>query len=168
MVEPAVENLPDEAEMVALLKAINWKILILLLILAAGIGVFLAFGPPQLMARTETVLFCSSCHVMESQFEAWFNVGAHRTIRCVDCHLPHENLPSYYVWKSIDGMKDVVVFYSGRTPENITLSERGRRFVQINCIRCHSERVARIDQQRECWDCHRFLQHSQAGVHLTN
>ncbi|MCU0584673.1 MAG: NapC/NirT family cytochrome c [Desulfobacterales bacterium] len=152
----------------ALLKRINWKVWALLLVAGGAAGGFLAFGPPQLMARTETALFCGSCHVMQSQFEAWFNVGAHRTIRCVDCHLPHENLPSYYVWKSIDGMKDVIVFYSGQTPETITLSERGRRFVQANCIRCHSERVAKVDQTRECWDCHRFLQHHIAGARLTD
>jgi cytochrome c nitrite reductase small subunit len=146
----------------------GWKVLALLVILGGGAGLFLAFGPPQLMAKTETAQFCASCHVMESQYEAWFNVGAHRTIRCVDCHLPHENLPAYYVWKSIDGMKDVVVFYSGQVPETITLSDRGRGVVQRNCIRCHTERVAMIDQERECWDCHRFLQHSLAGVRLTN
>jgi cytochrome c nitrite reductase small subunit len=151
-----------------LLKKIKWKIAVPVLVLAGAAAGFLAFGPPQLMAKTETALFCASCHAMESQFEAWFNVGAHRSIRCVDCHLPHQNLPAYYVWKSIDGMKDVVVFYSGRTPENITLSDRGRRFVQANCIRCHSERVAMINQERDCWECHRFLQHSLAGVRLTN
>ncbi|RJR17997.1 MAG: cytochrome c nitrite reductase small subunit [Desulfobacteraceae bacterium] len=151
-----------------LLKKINWKIAVTLIVLAGAGAGFLAFGPPQLMARTETTLFCSSCHAMQSQFEAWFNVGAHRSIRCVDCHLPHENLPVYYVWKSIDGMKDVVVFYSGQTPENIVLSDRGKRFVQANCIRCHSERVAMINQERECWACHRFLQHRLAGVRLTN
>ncbi|MEJ5358954.1 MAG: cytochrome c nitrite reductase small subunit [Desulfobacterales bacterium] len=144
-----------------------WKPAFLLAV-SAGVGLFLAFGPPRLMARTETPLFCGSCHVMESQFEAWFNVGAHRTIRCVDCHLPHETLPMYYLWKSLDGLKDVVVFYSGRTPETIRLSERGRRFVQTNCIRCHGERVARIDRSRDCWECHRFLQHHLAGVRLTN
>jgi len=147
---------------------LNWKVLLLLVLVGGGLGGFLAFGPPQIMAKTEATLFCASCHVMQSQHEAWFNVGAHRTILCVDCHLPHQNLPVYYVWKSIDGMKDAAVFYSGRTPETITLSERGRQFVQTNCIRCHSERVANIDQARECWDCHRFLQHNLAGVRLTN
>lgn len=145
----------------------RWKTLALLILLVGCAGVFFVFGPPQLIAKTETPLFCSSCHVMESQFEAWFNVGAHRTIRCVDCHLPHENMPAYYVWKSIDGMKDVILFYSGKTPETITISERGRKFVQSNCIRCHSERVAMINQERDCWDCHRFLQHLLAGSRLT-
>ena len=151
-----------------LLKKIKWKIAVPVLVLAGAAAGFLAFGPPQLMAKTETALFCASCHAMESQFEAWFNVGAHRSIRCVDCHLPHQNLPVYYVWKSIDGMKDTAVFYSGQTPETITLSERGRQFVQTNCIRCHEARVEMIDQQRRCWDCHRFLQHKLAGVRMTN
>jgi cytochrome c nitrite reductase small subunit len=149
-----------------LLKA-YWKILALLAVLAGAVGIFVSFGPPRLMAKTESPLFCSSCHVMQSQFEAWFNVGAHRTIRCVDCHLPHETLPAYYVWKSIDGMKDVMVYYSGRTPEIITISDRGKGFVQANCIRCHAERVAMINQERNCWDCHRFLQHQLAGVRMT-
>ena len=149
-------------------KKFPWKVLIGIGFLAAAVGLFLSFGPPQLMAKTETPQFCSSCHVMQSQYEAWFNVGAHRTIRCVDCHLPHENLPAYYLWKSVDGMKDVVVFYSGQTPETIEISDRGKRFVRANCIRCHTERVAMIDQERNCWDCHRFLQHHLAGVRMTN
>jgi cytochrome c nitrite reductase small subunit len=105
---------------------------------------------------------------MESQYEAWFHVGAHRSIRCVDCHLPHQNLPVYYVWKTIDGMKDVVMFYSGQVPQTIELSKRAEGVVRVNCVRCHSERVAMIDQSRNCWDCHRFLQHQLAGVRLTN
>ncbi len=145
----------------------KWKFLSAAIALAI-IAFFLAFGPPKLMARTETTDFCASCHVMQGQFEAWFNVGAHRSIRCVDCHLPHQNLAFYYMWKSIDGMKDVVVFHSGHIPEFIEISARGQNFIQGNCIRCHSERVEMIDQERSCWDCHRFLQHQLAGVRLTN
>lgn len=152
----------------SLLSKVNWKVLVLLAVLAGAVAGFVSFGPPQLLAKSETPLFCSSCHVMQSQYEAWFHVGAHRTIRCVDCHLPHATLPAYYVWKTVDGMKDVAVYYSGRTPETIAISDRGKRFVQANCIRCHAERVAMINQERNCWECHRFLQHHLAGVRLTN
>jgi len=109
-----------------LLKKLNWKVLVLLVILGGAAGVFVSFGRPSSWPRPKTPLFCSSCHVMQSQFESWFNVGAHRTIRCVDCHLPHQSLPAYYVWKTVDGMKDVIVFYSGKTPETITISDAGR------------------------------------------
>lgn len=149
------------------LKKYRLKFLLIFVFLGA-FGFFLAFGPPKLIARTETPLFCSSCHVMQAQYEAWFNVGAHRSIRCVDCHLPHENIPVYYLWKSIDGMKDVVVFHSGRTPEYIQVSDHGKRFVQSNCIRCHTERVAMIDKERNCWECHRFVQHNRAGTRIVN
>ena len=143
------------------------KLLILLLVAAAG-GLFLMIGPPQLLAKSETPLFCASCHVMQSQYEAWFNVGAHRTIKCVDCHLPHQNIGVHYLRKSLDGLTDVVVFYSGRAPETITISQRQQRVIQSNCVRCHLNRVERIDQERQCWGCHRWLQHRLAGTRMTS
>lgn len=127
-------------------------------------GLFLAVGPPQLLAKSETPEFCASCHVMEAQYEAWFHQGAHRRKACVDCHLPNDSLPSHYVWKSIDGMKDVVVFNSGRVPENITISERGRKTVQANCVRCHEATVEMINQERNCTDCHRRIMHKTSGM----
>jgi cytochrome c nitrite reductase small subunit len=143
------------------------KIIFAILLAAAAGGLFVMFGPPKLMARTETPDFCASCHVMESQYEAWFHTGAHRSIRCIDCHLPHDNIGKYYAWKSIDGMKDVYLFYSGRVPETITLSAHGEKTVQSNCARCHETTVEKIDRTRNCWECHRWLQHSLAGTRLT-
>ncbi|MBI5552099.1 MAG: cytochrome c nitrite reductase small subunit [Desulfobacterales bacterium] len=146
----------------------RWKFLVATAALAVLLAFFLAFGPPKLMARTESPLFCASCHIMKTRYETWFSMGTHRSVRCVDCHLPHRNLPLYYMWKSIDGMKDVIIFYSGDIPEYIEVSNRGRNFLQSNCIRCHSERVEMIDKTRDCWDCHRFVQHQLAGTRLTN
>ncbi|RPH51381.1 MAG: cytochrome c nitrite reductase small subunit [Desulfobacteraceae bacterium] len=143
------------------------KTIIAIILVASAGGLFIMFGPPKLMAKTETPDFCASCHVMESQFEAWFHTGAHRSIRCIDCHLPQENIGAYYTWKSIDGMKDVFIFYSGRVPETIRLSAHGERTVRSNCTRCHETIVDKIDRTRNCWECHRRLQHSLAGTRLT-
>jgi cytochrome c nitrite reductase small subunit len=148
-------------------KKKKWSLLLGSMGALGAIALFVSFGPPQLLARTETPLFCASCHVMQSQYEAWFHVGAHRSIRCVDCHLPHRNMPVYYLWKSIDGLKDVALFYSGNVPETIEITPRQTRVVQSNCIRCHAVRVEMLDQQRRCWECHRFLQHHLAGVRMT-
>lgn len=136
-------------------------------LIAAAAGFFVMFGPPGLLAKTETPDFCASCHVMEAEYEAWFHAGAHRSLKCVQCHLPHDNVALYYTWKSIDGMKDVVVFYSGQVPEFITASAHAKKTIRENCIRCHAERVFMIDTERNCWDCHRQLQHKLTGIRQT-
>ncbi|MEW6428499.1 MAG: cytochrome c nitrite reductase small subunit [Thermodesulfobacteriota bacterium] len=138
-----------------------------LLATAVLVSIFVAVGPPQLLARSESPLFCAGCHVMESEYEAWSHAGAHRREMCVDCHLPNDNTLLHYTWKSIDGLKDVAVFYSGRVPERITISEHGRKVVQQNCLRCHETTVMHIDQERICWDCHRRISHRRSGAITT-
>ncbi len=140
------------------------KLFIVAGLLGLGGGLFLMLGPPQLLAKSESPEFCASCHVMEAEYEAWFHQGAHRRKACVECHLPHGNLASYYTWKSIDGMKDVVVFNSGRVPEQIVISEHGQSVLKGNCIRCHESTVEMIDQDRNCWNCHRRLSHKRSGA----
>ncbi|MBM4273215.1 MAG: cytochrome c nitrite reductase small subunit [Deltaproteobacteria bacterium] len=146
------------------------KVLLYFLVLAAAggaVGGFLAFGPPGLYAKSETPEFCGSCHVMESRYEAWFHGGAHSRIKCVDCHLPNDTLARHLMWKSIDGLWDAAAFHTGRVPDPITLSSHGARVVQENCQRCHAETVARINEDRKCWDCHRRMSHKQVGAIAT-
>jgi cytochrome c nitrite reductase small subunit len=147
---------------------LSWRLIVILVLFAAAIGGFLMLGPPALLARTETPEFCSSCHVMQTQYNSWFHEGAHRSIVCVDCHLPHQNLLVRYMWKSITGVKDVVVFHSGMTPDRIVVSNHGQNVLQGNCIRCHQTTVWRINRERNCWDCHRRLSHIRSGAVLTN
>lgn len=128
-----------------------------------AISLFLLVGPPQLLAKSSMPDFCVSCHVMESQYEAWFHTGAHRRIKCVDCHLPNENEGIHYIWKSIDGMKDALVFYSGSVPDRITLSSHGEKVLQKNCVRCHEVTVSLMDSERKCWGCHRWISHTRGG-----
>ena len=131
---------------------------------AVAAGLFLALGPPKLAAATGRPDFCMRCHVMESNYEAWIHAGAHRRKTCVDCHLPNENLGLHYAWKSLDGLKDAFVFYSGRVPERIALSSHGRSVLQANCVRCHETTVAMIDTDRKCWSCHRRISHQLSGA----
>jgi nitrate/TMAO reductase-like tetraheme cytochrome c subunit len=63
-----------------------WFVLVAIGVVVAAVGAFLAFGPPKLYAWSGSPEFCSSCHVMESRYEAWFHAGAHRRLKCVDCH----------------------------------------------------------------------------------
>lgn len=133
----------------------------------AAAAMFLLLGPPKLLARSDSPQFCSGCHVMEAEFEAWSHAGAHRRKLCVDCHLPNQNQAVHYVWKAIDGMKDVAFFYSGQVPERIMLTAHGAEVLQQNCVRCHEQTVAMIGTGRPCWSCHRRIAHRLSGAMQT-
>ncbi len=125
---------------------------------------FLLFGPPKLLAKSESPDFCAGCHTMQAEYEAWAHTGAHRRKLCVDCHLPNDNLALHYVWKSLDGAKDIALFYSGMAREQAAISAHGREVLQANCLRCHRSTAEFIDPGRPCWECHRRLQHRRSGV----
>ena len=139
------------------------KVIALACIAGAAVMVFLMFGPPKLLAKSESPDFCSQCHVMGPQYEAWSHMGAHRRKLCVDCHLPNGNTGIHYIWKAIDGLKDVLFFYSGSVPERIKLTAHGEKVLQANCIRCHESTVEFVNHDRKCWECHRRLIHTRSG-----
>jgi|UniRef100_A0A7C3Z0C5 cytochrome c nitrite reductase small subunit len=141
-----------------------WLSLVILVLVAAALGAFLAFGPPRLYATSESPEFCGSCHVMETEYEAWFHAGAHRRLKCVDCHLPNDHLADHLLWKGIDGGRDFVTFHLGLYAENIRLTARGAQIVKENCLRCHAEIMARVSEDRNCWVCHRQTSHRKTGV----
>ena len=119
---------------------------------------------PALVRETSKPGFCNSCHIMEKEYEDWFKTGLHRNIKCVDCHLPNDNLINHLIWKGIDGTKDVVSFYGRLYPDLIKISEHGKKTVKENCIRCHDEMVSRMRVEgRDCWACHRQTKHTFPG-----
>lgn len=145
-------------------KRKRWRVLLLLGLVAAVVGAFVNFGPPGLYAKSKTPEFCAGCHVMETEYESWRHNGGHRRILCVDCHLPNDNPARHFMWKGIEGMWDAYAFYSGRVPDNIQISSHGAAIVQENCQRCHAETIARINEDRNCWQCHRRLSHKNTGA----
>ena len=44
------------------------------------------------------------------------------------------------------------------------LSEHGAAILQENCMRCHEELLSRINEDRQCWQCHRRHSHSTTGA----
>ena len=131
---------------------------------AATLAFFVAFGPPRLYSKSESPEFCGSCHVLQPEYEAWFHSGAHQNIKCVDCHLPNNNLAIHLFRKSVDGVKDTLAFHTGFVSETIRISDHGAAVVLQNCQRCHSEVISRINEDRRCWDCHRRMSHKRTGA----
>lgn len=146
------------------LRSNNFIHLISILLLFLIITLFSACGKSGFIAKTEKSEYCASCHVMQDEYTAWIHSGAHRRKVCVECHLPNYNQALHHWWKTIDGLKDVIVFHSGKIPERIKLSEHGIRIVQSNCIRCHENMVMMINKNRKCWECHRRITHMHTGI----
>lgn len=138
-----------------------------LLFVALTVFPLLSFGSSKSAEGPDKSGYCIGCHVMEAEYEAWMHSGAHRRKDCVDCHLPNENKFIHYLWKSIDGLKDLIVFHSGQVPEQIKISSHGREVLQNNCIRCHETTVMVIDTDRQCWNCHKRISHIHTGIRAT-
>jgi cytochrome c nitrite reductase small subunit len=133
-----------------------------ILIAAIGITILLVllFGPYGLVYQTSKPSFCNTCHVMRDEYESWFLTGVHRSIACVDCHLPNNNPINHLVWKGIDGTKDALSFFNGIYPDYIRSTGHAKKVIKQNCIRCHNEMVSRIDTTTmDCWACHRKINH---------
>lgn len=141
-------------------KFLKKKYLIPLAVGAPALFLFAFFGPPDLYSLTSSPEFCASCHVMEYQHDAWLKTGLHRSVKCVDCHLPNDNFPNHMLWKGLDGTKDVVFFFGRMFSDSLTISGHGSKTLQDNCTRCHGEMVSRITvEDRTCWSCHRRVNH---------
>lgn len=112
---------------------------------------------------------CQSCHVMDAAYENWYHAPHEKVTKCVDCHLPHTNIVSYYYIKFKSGAHDVLYFSTGMTPDAIRIHDETKNIIQHNCIRCHTETVADLsvhDMGRDCWTCHRDVAHGERGITL--
>lgn len=137
-------------------------------VLAFGIFVFVTDAPAYAGTNPST---CNNCHIMDSEYENWYHAGHAEAATCVECHLPHDNLVSYYLAKARTGMHDVYVFSTGQTPVLIRLKPDTKKIIQANCIRCHASTVENILAgpqafDRNCWDCHRSVAHSGRGISI--
>lgn len=111
---------------------------------------------------------CGNCHVMDGQYEGWLH-GAHSTrATCGDCHAPHDSLLVKYLYKGYAGIKDAVFFTLDHIPEPIKARQLTKDIIQRNCIHCHAETVAEINDGqpggRYCSECHLRVAHGERGI----
>ncbi|MCK4919920.1 MAG: cytochrome c nitrite reductase small subunit [Bacteroidales bacterium] len=114
---------------------------------------------------------CINCHVMDTQYATWFHSSHRESANCNDCHVPHNNALSKYVFKAKDGMRHATVFTLRNEPQVIRIKHEGLNVVQENCKRCHSfvnENITTLNvtgdnyshgEGKLCWECHREIPH---------
>ena len=141
---------------------------IVALLFALGVFAWVTNAPSYLGHEPST---CNNCHVMDAQYEGWFHAEHSHFTACTDCHLPHQNIASYYLYKGYSGMRDVYSFTFKTYPAAIRATQQTDEIVQANCIRCHTDTVENTlagpqPFDRYCWDCHRSAAHGDRGLSL--
>jgi cytochrome c nitrite reductase small subunit len=78
-----------------------------------------------------------------------------------------------YYFKAKDGLRHAYMFTLRLEPQSIFIREEGKKAVQTNCLRCHSDLVHNAKllayttsyrdsfNQRKCWECHRETPHGR-------
>ncbi|WP_104695135.1 cytochrome c3 family protein [Helicobacter salomonis] len=155
-------------------------------------GVFLSVLTVQAVEWTADDKFCGICHIMKPEIDAYHldKHGGNNAVgfkaRCVDCHLPHNNVVSYFVRKAILGMEDVYgnVF---KDPNKLDWEKNRRRATEYvfdsGCLHCHSSLMRATSSnmksflphrdyfeglsQKKCVECHLDeVGHKNLGLHL--
>jgi cytochrome c nitrite reductase small subunit len=152
----------------------QWRVpVIILLGVLLGLVVFIfriSNASSYLSSNPRT---CINCHVMVPQYATWERSSHARVAKCVDCHLPHDNVVNKYRAKMRDGMRHSTIFTLRAEPQVIRIKPYAAAAVQQNCIRCHESVLedasvhkvtyedAQAGEGKLCWDCHREVPHGR-------
>ncbi len=110
------------------------------------IGVFFSYGTYFGLKETSGEKFCVICHEMDPMVIAYKEdphggkgkVGA--SARCVDCHLPHDNLVKYIYAKAKSGVIEAAIHFFGNVEEidwSKNLKNRESYVYDSGCLECH-------------------------------
>lgn len=142
-------------------------IILVLIALASGIGLFTFSYGEGLSYFSANPEACQNCHIMRQQFDSWQKASHHTAAGCVDCHLPHDFVGKYLA-KAENGYKHSRAFTLQNFHEPIMITPKNSRILQENCVACHERIVADIQDQAHtntedlnCVHCHVTVGHGE-------
>jgi len=144
-----------------------------------------------IIEETSTNEFCGSCHSHKpivASFKADKHGGANRVgivAKCVDCHLPHDNMAHYLYKKAKAGAIDVGIEFFGN-PDKIdwhAKRKNSEHFVyDSGCLKCHTNLESATEgnmkallphrdyfsgrTDKKCVSCHNHVGHKHLGLYL--
>lgn len=152
----------------------SWRLpLIVLAGIFVGLVIYMLYISNAISYLSDDPKACVNCHVMNPQYATWQRGSHGKVATCNDCHVPQNNFINKYWFKANDGLRHATYFTMRWEPQVIQIKAAGKKAVQENCIRCHSNLVHPIglrainnkdveDQtEKFCWDCHRETPHGR-------
>lgn len=125
---------------------ISKKLLALIIFISGVVGFFVVLPVHYALEKTSGDKFCVVCHEMDPMVLSYQNdvhAGKGKTgvkAKCVDCHLPHDNLVKYVYQKAKNGLVEGYVHFFGE-PDKIDWHANRKnkeRYVFDNgCTSCH-------------------------------
>ncbi|MBR8461431.1 NapC/NirT family cytochrome c [Campylobacter sp. faydin G-105] len=167
---------------------ISKKLLVLIIFISGIIGFLVVLPVHYALKETSGDKFCVVCHEMDPMVIAYnddIHSGKGATglkAKCVDCHIPHDNLAKYVLTKAKNGIVEGYIHFFG-DPDKIDWHKRlenKEKFVFDNgCMSCHTdilgntaskpqaikmhahyEKLLRTDKELKCVSCHFDAGHS--------
>lgn len=144
-----------------------WNRLIIIgLGIIAGMGLVIVDVSRAVSYLSDEPEACVNCHVMNTQYATWQHSSHYNVATCNDCHVPHDNFISKYLFKARDGMQHSYMFMFRLEPQVIRLDKDAEGVIQQNCESCHSHAMQTVTamegittDEKLCWDCHREVPH---------
>ncbi len=154
----------------------QWRIPVFILTgILIGLGFLTLYVGNATSYLSDNPRACMNCHVMAPQYATWERGSHARVAVCNDCHVPHDNIISKFVFKAMDGARHSFMFTFRLEPQVIHIKQAGLNVVQENCKRCHEQLIDKIDAKfvtgenythgagRLCWECHRETPHGRVS-----
>lgn len=154
----------------------QWKLPVFLILgIFSGLVCFVLYLSRAHSYLSDEPETCTNCHIMSPQYATWMHSSHREQAHCNDCHVPHNNAFNKYYFKAKDGLRHATMFTLRKEPQVIFIKDEGKRVVQQNCIRCHSNLLTdakllmKTDEfhhfrhERQCWECHRETPHGRVN-----
>lgn len=154
----------------------EWRFIVTILLgIFIGLLLFVLHAARATSYLSDDPNACVNCHVMAPQYATWERGSHGRVTNCNDCHVPQDNIINKYLFKASDGLRHSYMFTFRLEPQVIQIKHAGKKAVQQNCIRCHSNVIHPIsvraisnkkiieEEDRYCWDCHRETPHGRVN-----
>lgn len=151
-------------------------IFITLLFILGAVGVYTFINAKGISYLSNDSSACNNCHIMNDVYFDYKN-GIHaKKIKgepratCSDCHLPH-SFVSKWIAKAESGIGHAYAFTFklNNLPTNLNATEKSKKMIQDNCIRCHGDMAAVVvnpttipghtDKALQCASCHQHVGH---------
>lgn len=154
----------------------EWRFVVTILLgIFIGLLLFVLHAARATSYLSDDPKACVNCHVMAPQYATWERGSHGRVTTCNDCHVPQDNFINKYLFKASDGLRHSYMFTFRLEPQVIQIKHAGKKAVQQNCIRCHSNVIHPIslraisnkkiieEEDKYCWDCHRETPHGRVN-----